>query len=49
MISVKRLKIGHLIETFINDLINCQNPSVLFWQLIKSSNNSILILGYLKF
>jgi hypothetical protein len=42
MISVKRLKIGQLIETFINDLINCQNPSVLFWQLIESSNNGIL-------
>ncbi len=32
---IKRLKSCHLIKSFINDSINCQNPSVLFWQLIK--------------
>ena len=33
--------------TLIKVSINCQNPSVLFWQLIESSNNGIL--GFLKF
>jgi hypothetical protein len=28
--------------TLIKVLINCQNPSVLFCQLIESSNNGIL-------
>ncbi len=42
-----------LIKTFINVIlsyfklsINCQNLQVLFWQLIKSSNNGIL--GFLS-
>jgi hypothetical protein len=42
MRSIKRLKSCHLIESFINDLIKWKNPSVLFWHLFKSSNNSIL-------
>jgi hypothetical protein len=31
-----------LIETFINDLINCQKRTYGFWQLLQSSNNGIL-------
>ncbi len=39
---IKRLKSCHLIKSFINDLIKWKNPSVLFWHLLKSSNNGIL-------
>jgi hypothetical protein len=38
MISVKRLKFRRLTELFDQ----LPNPSVLFWQLIESSNNGIL-------
>ena len=33
---IKRLKISQLIETFINDSINCQKRTYRFWRLIKT-------------
>ncbi len=39
--SIKRLKSCHLIESFINDSINCQKRTYGFWHLIK-----ILIMSF---